>query len=110
MTKTNDGDPMPSSAWVPPRATDEYFGGCPVCGQVTGWANIGKAHWLFCEPHRLKWWIGTNLFSSWRQETEDVWRANAEMLQGMLEVKPVFPPPAAFPDFTRATDEDEVPF
>ena len=50
---------------------DNYFGGCPHCGQTDGCANVGRSHWFFCSTHETKWCIGSNLFSSWRNETED---------------------------------------
>ena len=61
---------------------DEAFGGCPRCGRTKGYMNIGRAHWLFCDRHMLKWCVGNNLFSTWRDETEEDWRRNWEKLQG----------------------------
>jgi hypothetical protein len=53
------------------RSVDEYFGLCPHCHQQDGWLDIGKSHWIYCKEHRVKWCIGSNLFSSWRQQTEE---------------------------------------
>jgi len=50
---------------------DCYFGGCPVCGK----------RWL-CKPRPITlaclrcftasgWYVGQNLFSSWKDESED---------------------------------------
>jgi hypothetical protein len=50
--------------------TNDYFGVCPHCGKNDGYLNVGKGHWFFCKEHRLKWLIGANLFSSWRDQTE----------------------------------------
>ena len=50
---------------------DDYFGLCPVCLHTDGYINIGKDHWFFCKEHKAKWRAGSNLFSAWRDETED---------------------------------------
>jgi hypothetical protein len=50
---------------------DNYFGGCPRCSKTDGYINIGRSHWFFCKAHRTKWWVGSNIFSSWREQTED---------------------------------------
>jgi hypothetical protein len=47
------------------------FGGCPQCGGTDGIVNIGRSHWLHCSEHKVKWWVGSNLFDSWRHETEE---------------------------------------
>jgi hypothetical protein len=53
------------------NAGDDYFGVCPTCFKFTGYINIGKGHWFFCKEHRVKWWFGSNIFSDWRQQTEE---------------------------------------
>ena len=73
--------------------TDEYFGGCPECGETNGYLNVGRSHWFVCDAHRTKWFIGENLFSSWRDESEADWRRSAEKLAGHREVKPIYPEP-----------------
>ena len=50
---------------------DNYFGGCPHCGRTDGCTNVGPSHWYFCKAHKTKWCIGSNLFSSWKEQTED---------------------------------------
>ena len=75
-----------------------YFGGCPVCGGTDGYLNIYKNHMFRCDKHKTCWSIGWNLFSSWRHETEDEWKRNADMLSGYREVKPVDSPIADFCD------------
>ena len=66
-----------------------YFGGCPECGGTHGSYNIGQEHWFVCEDHKTKWWIGSNLFSSWREESEEVWRRNNEKLTAYVPVVPL---------------------
>ena len=48
-----------------------YCGGCPHCGGHDGMVNVGRSHWLRCEEHKVKWCLGSNLFSSWRYQTMD---------------------------------------
>jgi hypothetical protein len=55
-------------------ASAHYSGeaGCPECGGGDGRViNVGPAQVAFCSKHRVKWVIGSNLFSSWRNQTED---------------------------------------
>lgn len=67
----------------------DYFGGCPECGRNDGYLNVGREHWGMCDKHKTKWWIGSNLFSSWKEETEEEWKKNAERLSAYQEVEPV---------------------
>ena len=64
----------------------EYFGACPVCGCYDAYLNIYKAHWFYCDTHRVKWCIGWNLFSGWRYEDEAVWQENADYLADYRDV------------------------
>jgi len=64
-----------------------YFGCCPECckdscdpKQDFIYCNIGRDHWFYCDKHQQAWIIGSNLFSGWREETEDVWEANFNKL------------------------------
>lgn len=50
---------------------DEYFGVCPTCHKNDGSINVGRSHWFFCKEHRVKWCVGDNLFSSWKDETKE---------------------------------------
>ena len=65
---------------------NDYFGGCPECGGTHGCYSIGRDHWYVCHDHRTKWDVGSNLFSSWKTQTEAERRKNAEMLAGYTEV------------------------
>ena len=51
-------------------ANDGYFGLCPICKKTDGYLNIGRIHWFICKKHRSRWCVGSNLFSSWRDEAE----------------------------------------
>lgn len=46
------------------------FGVCPTCHRNDGYANAGKLHIFFCLEHRVRWIVGSNLFSSWKDQTE----------------------------------------
>ena len=68
-----------------PTETDaqepDDFGVCPICHKSDGYLNIGRDHWVVCHEHRLRWCVGSNLFSSWRHEKEDDWDKNAERIK-----------------------------
>src|SRR5262245_38384704 len=68
---------------------ENYFGGCPECGKLDNILNVGRDHWAVCQTHMAKWRVGNGLFSGWRTESEDVWRANSRLLDGYTEVKPL---------------------
>lgn len=54
---------------------------CPCCNDAKShYRNIGRDHWFFCEPCGVRWLIGSNLFSSWRDESEMDWDRNAMFL------------------------------
>lgn len=65
---------------------DNWPGVCPECGKNDGYLNIGRDHWFYCRKHRVKWCIGSNLFSSWRRETREEWEENAKRLEGYREI------------------------
>ena len=67
---------------------DSYFGMCPLCFKEGVGLNVGREHWLVCDEHRVKWFVGSNLFSGWRDESEDTHRENAETLRDHREVEP----------------------
>jgi hypothetical protein len=65
---------------------DSYFGGCPECGG-TGCLNIGPDHWFVCHDHKTKWCVGSNLFDSWREQDETMWRDNQRKLADYIPAK-----------------------
>ena len=67
--------------------TESYFGGCPECGGNDGYLNIGSSHWFYCDRHRVKWWVGADLFSGWRDEAKAKWGENARFLSAFREVE-----------------------
>jgi hypothetical protein len=93
---------------------DNYFGGCPQCGRDDGCANVGRSHWFYCKEHKVKWCIGSNLFSTWRDETEEEQRRiyNEIGLGDFTEVEPL---PCNNPKYKFDAPEvplsdDSVPF
>jgi hypothetical protein len=53
------------------QAFENHFGTCPHCHKTDGFINIGSVHVFLCREHKLKWCVGSNLFSCWRHQTED---------------------------------------
>jgi hypothetical protein len=62
-----------------------------LCGGNDGYLNVGPAHWFYCKEHGTRWCAGENLFSGWREESEEDWGRNAEDLAGYAEVEPLMP-------------------
>ena len=50
-------------------------------GEVTVF-NISRGHWVACDECGTCMFIGSNLWSSWRSETEVVWRKNHASVEG----------------------------
>jgi hypothetical protein len=63
-----------------------YFGWCPECGRNDGYLNVGRTHWFVCHAHRVRWNIGSNLFSSWRFEDGSTWDRNWNLIHTYREV------------------------
>ena len=42
---------------------------------------------MVCDECKIKWSMGENLFSSWRQQNKTTWRANAEKIKDYAEVE-----------------------
>ena len=65
---------------------ENYFGHCPVPDHENCYRNIGRSHWMVCDTCRIKWFMGENLFSSWRSQSEETWKANAETIKEYEEL------------------------
>lgn len=92
--------------------TDNCFGGCPQCGNAE-YVNVFKSHYNICETHKVFWSIGYNLFSSWQQENEEIWQKNRELLQGLTQVEPIYPPdraPVSAEECRRLAASSGIPF
>jgi len=88
MTENNVLQFRPKAAHV---ATGGDFGGCPVCGQGEEYVNVEREHFFICRDHKVFWNVGSNLFSSWKEQDEAHWRDNAALLLTFTEVDPIQP-------------------
>jgi hypothetical protein len=71
-----------------------YFGFCPVCHKKDGYLNIGQSHWFYCKEHKKRWREGSNLFDSWRDETEQEQHRRYDEIgfDSFEDVEPYIPP------------------
>jgi len=51
-------------------------------GHETRLFNIGRGHFVACDQCRTYLHVGSNLMSSWRQESEAIWRRNNDSVEG----------------------------
>jgi len=72
------------------KMAENAFGVCPTCHKTDGYANVRALHIFFCIEHRVRWKTGVNIFSSWRDQTEDEQRYIYDTvgLGGFTEVEP----------------------
>ena len=68
---------------------EDCFGGCPYCGGSSAIRNLGKDHFAYCNKHKTYWYVGSKLFSGWKDENQEDWNANEEFLKGMVYVQPI---------------------
>jgi hypothetical protein len=64
-----------------------YFGGCPKCGRSDGLYNVYKEHWFVCHTHKVRWTIGSNILSSWRDETREDQRERWAVVADYEDIK-----------------------
>ena len=65
---------------------DNYWGHCRHPQHRNYYINLGRAHWMVCDECKIKWFVGENLFSSWRGQTEHMWQRNWEHIKRYREV------------------------
>jgi hypothetical protein len=73
---------------------NDYWGMCPKCFKVGEKSegltlNIGRNHFMCCDKHKTFWYFASNLFSCWKEQNEEDWQSNYELLSRYTEVKPV---------------------
>jgi len=51
-------------------------------GHETRLFNIGRGHFVACDRCRTYLHVGSNLMSTWRQESEAVWQRNNDSVEG----------------------------
>lgn len=61
-------------------------GRCSVCSEAR-LLHIGRDAWLFCDECQIRCKIGSNLLSTWRQESDRHWRARWGWLQFYRDVE-----------------------
>ena len=59
---------------------------CVRCGAQCACRNIGREHWGFCDTCRIKWCIGENLFSGWREQSDKVFEENRDFLKNFEDL------------------------
>ncbi len=55
-----------------------YFGACPCLREDIKFFNVGSAHWLYCDECKVRWCVGENSFSKWKDEDEEIWKNNMQ--------------------------------
>lgn len=88
MTGSNADDDVPEL--TNERSSEPRFGLCPECGFTDGYVNVGRSHWFLCDVHKTRWIGGANIFSSWRDESEEDWERNVDKLSGYRRVDPLW--------------------
>lgn len=69
------------------RCNCEYFGVCPECKKPGICLNVGREHWFVCYEHKLTWHVGSNLFSHWKEESEELHKKNTILLEGYTVIE-----------------------
>lgn len=75
------------------KGNDGYFGLCPICKETDGYLNVGRNHWFVCEKHRVRWWVGENLFSDCHDESELEQQRHCEKIgfDAFKDIEPFYP-------------------
>ena len=68
---------------------NDRFGNCTICKRRDAILNVNRVHFGVCHRHRVCWCIGSNLFDSWRHESEATWRRNDALLRTYDEDPPI---------------------
>jgi hypothetical protein len=59
----------------------EKYCPCPECGQeMDHYRNVGRDHFGVCLSCNVIFLVGSNLFSSWKEEDESTWADNKKYL------------------------------
>ena len=51
-------------------------------GHETRLFNVARGHFVACDRCRTFLFVGSNLMGGWREENEDIWRANSDSVEG----------------------------
>ena len=41
-----------------------FYGGCPRCGENSGYLNVLSDQFVVCDRHQVYWWIGAATMKS----------------------------------------------
>jgi hypothetical protein len=70
---------------------DPHFGHCE-CGRLPVCRNVERNHFMCCDHCKTAWYVGSNLFSAWRDESPKSWRANRQLLEtSYRRIEPTYP-------------------
>lgn len=72
-------------------ADEGRWGLCPICHRVDEFANHGEHHWQACSEHKSAWYIGSNLFSCWRDDPDGTDEKFNSRFLGYEVVQPWYP-------------------
>ncbi|MHC4647183.1 MAG: hypothetical protein ACYTBJ_16955 [Planctomycetota bacterium] len=67
-----------------------HFGLCPECRIDGECLHVGRDEWFVCHEHKVKWFVGSNLFSGWRTMTDEEFAQNEELLKTYKAIEPLF--------------------
>ena len=68
-----------------------YWGFCTECKEpADDILNVGKGHWAICLGCKTQWFVGANVFGSWRSENEEIWKQNSKLLFHYREIEPLY--------------------
>lgn len=89
--------------------TEYHFGNCPICHQTDGYLNIRSTNIFVCDTHKLWWYGGIDILSSWRYEDASVWEQNRARLADYTFTEGTWLPPDAYaPPVPPMTAEEEA--
>ena len=43
--------------------------------------NVGRSHYAVCDKCKDYTWLGSNLMSNWKYESEELWKKNSDLLR-----------------------------
>ena len=68
---------------------EEYHFGACYCGNTGDCFNVGRSHWYCCDKCKTVWYVGSNLFSGWREENQEIWDKNVKEHAQYEEIDPI---------------------
>lgn len=69
----------------------DRYGVCPICRKQGDCLSVNSRQWYVCKEHKYKWFIGTNVFNTWRSMTVDEFNRNEDILMQLKRVVPLHP-------------------